>query len=468
MPAAAKIALGAALLLGLLAGGVLRSDRPSDRGSDRGCRDGRPARSAPCPPAAAVRRRPARAVPLDARAFVNTIGVNTHLFYLDTSYGDYAMVKRRLLELGVRHIRDGLDPAHTRRFFDRVNDLRAAGIRSTLIACRVEAPGVPWTTYVKDAKRRVRSSLDALEGVNEPDLVAAGTAWSRSARICQGAVFRQAKHSSFGAPLRVPVLGPSVQAGNGELGRISDRADGAALHPYPGGGPPSGPEGHPLRSQMADARNNQFGGSRVPVYATETGYHDALNTMTDHPPVSQKAASIYLPRLFLEYARAGVRRTFAYELVDERPDPGLGDVELNYGLFESDWTYKPSAVALKNTIALLASRRKGPRRPLRYGLANIADPDGAGTGGAVRDLLLQKADGSYWLALWQDSTVWDQHARTDIANPSTPVRVTLDRRMALTSYHPTQGTSASGRRTARSFTADVGDDVLLIEMTRAR
>ena len=43
-----------------------------------------------------------------ADAFVDFVGVNTHLGYSDTTYGDYeGILKARLLELGVRHIRDG-------------------------------------------------------------------------------------------------------------------------------------------------------------------------------------------------------------------------------------------------------------------------------------------------------------------------------------------------------------------------
>ncbi len=43
-----------------------------------------------------------------ADAFVDFFGVNTHLGYYDTAYRDYeGIVKPRLLELSVRHIRDG-------------------------------------------------------------------------------------------------------------------------------------------------------------------------------------------------------------------------------------------------------------------------------------------------------------------------------------------------------------------------
>lgn len=61
------------------------------------------------------------------------------------------------------------------------------------------------------------------------------------------------------------------------------------------------------------------------------------------------------PRLFLEYAKASVERTFTYELVDLRPDPERDEREKNFGLFENDWSYKPSATALKNLIGFLDS-----------------------------------------------------------------------------------------------------------------
>jgi hypothetical protein len=186
----------------------------------------------------------------------------------------------------------------------------------------------------------------------------------------------------------------------------------------------------------------------------------------NHPPTSQKAAAIYVPRLSFEYARAGVARTFLYELVDLRPDAARSNAEHNFGLFENDWSYKPSANALRNLIALLDSPAASSRTPLGYTLTNTADPDGTGPGGPVRDLLLQKADGSWWLALWQDSRAWDQNAHVDIANPAAVVGVTLDRTVSVTGYRPTYGTgSVGGLTNVQSFRAGVGDDVLLLKLS---
>src|SRR5712691_3345090 len=48
------------------------------------------------------------AKPKRADAFVDSIGVNTHLGYNDTHYNESDVVERKLSELGVRYIRDGL------------------------------------------------------------------------------------------------------------------------------------------------------------------------------------------------------------------------------------------------------------------------------------------------------------------------------------------------------------------------
>ena len=49
---------------------------------------------------------------LSAEAFVDSIGVNTHLGYADTAYADHARVLARLDELGVRHFRDSAADAN--------------------------------------------------------------------------------------------------------------------------------------------------------------------------------------------------------------------------------------------------------------------------------------------------------------------------------------------------------------------
>ena len=405
----------------------------------------------------------------DARAFVDTIGVNTHLYYDSTAYQDFPMVKQRLRELGVRHIRDGFDPDRRQWFFDRVNSLAAAGIKSTLISCRLINPD-GWAHFVEDAKNKVRDSLDALEGVNEPERQGRSD-WVSDSRSCNYWTYQLTKGThahEFGAPLQVPIYGPSATGtAFKQLGNLYDppHADGGNIHPYPGARPPSGPDYYPFTRRMAEIREWTFEGRQVPMVATETGYHDATNcSRCSHYPISQRSEAIYLPKLFMEYARGGVERTFTYELVDQWPNPERDEPEKNFGLFESDWSYKPAAYALKNTIDLLDSPSAGPRQALEYTLSETGDPDGTGPAGPVKDRLFQKADGSWWLALWQDSAVWNRDARKDVTHSIAYVKIQLDRELTATGYRPTLGTGTYGSVRASSFTAGVAEDLLLIKL----
>src|SRR2546430_10994083 len=65
--------------------------------------------------------------------FVESVGVNVHLGYADTPYGRQDIVKAKLLELGVRYIRDGLTPGKP-AVYRAWRELASRGIRLDLIA----------------------------------------------------------------------------------------------------------------------------------------------------------------------------------------------------------------------------------------------------------------------------------------------------------------------------------------------
>ena len=81
---------------------------------------------------------------------------------------------------------------------------------------------------------------------------------------------------------------------------------------------------------------------------TETGYF----TGTAGGSVPQTVLAKYVPRLFCEYFRQGVPRTFWYDFVDDSSDPNNADG--NRGLLKSDLTPKPAYTALLSLTSLLA------------------------------------------------------------------------------------------------------------------
>jgi hypothetical protein len=182
-------------------------------------------------------------------------------------------------------------------------------------------------------------------------------------------------------------------------------------HPYSGGEPPEPTLELALSDWHANApdRGAQF---------TETGYHNALNATAGQPPASEQAAAVYLPRLLLTAFGAGVRRTFVYELLDEHPDPGLGEPEWHFGLLRNDLTPKPAFTAIQTLIAAV---RHTPG-PADAAVPWDLKPDG---GDQFEHVVLQRADGSRAIALWRPVSVWDRDARKALDPGTVSVQLTF-------------------------------------------
>jgi hypothetical protein len=326
---------------------------------------------------------PARA----AADFRASVGVNVHISYTDTSYGDLASVKAALAQLGVKHVRDGACAGCTSIHPRQRQIADELGVRYTWIA------GDPRNTTgtVEANIGRVQSDFadctDALENPNEWDV--RGGQWAAELRT-YAAGLRSARDMLLPG---VSILAPSLvrAASRATLGDLSAYVDRGNMHSYPGA---VQPDAGALTNELALAEVVAPG--RAPC-ATETGYHNATQ-QSGRPGISEAAAAGYLPRLYLEYFRRGVERTFLYELAEQRPDPLLTNPELHFGLFRSDWTAKPAVTEIRKMLD-----QAGDGRPtLLNGLAyQISAPV------TVRDLLLQRADGGYTLALWRTAALWD-------------------------------------------------------------
>ena len=131
------------------------------------------------------------------------------------------------------------------------------------------------------------------------------------------------------------------------------------------------------------------------MVASETGYHDAMQLPwgQDQPPTSDRAAALYLQRLFLLYFQQGVVRTFVTSSPTSTRTPAAGPGAPLRGS-RNDLSPKPAFTALRNLDALIASGGAGTAT----GALRLA-VDG---GSDVRHLLLRSGDGSHSLAIWRD------------------------------------------------------------------
>ena len=390
-----------------------------------------------------------------ASSFVESIGVDTHTSYDYTPYGaDPALVKQRLIELGVHHVREDLtldDPAQ----YQTLNELASAGIHSTVILGKPTdgAAGLSEMTSVLEGP--LRGAVEAVEGPNEYDLHG-GTDWSAEDGTYQAQIYAAIKSSPVLASL--PVVGPSLGSWTSwnSVGNFSSSLDYGNLHSYPNGDTPESN----LAAQMQSEK--RVAGVK-PVIATETGYQTSMASAPgEQMPVSEAAQATYMPRLFLDYYAAGVSRTYAYELLDEFPDPGGEQAEAGFGLLRNDLSPKPAFEAVRNMISILDD----PGPEFSPGSLDYRIVDGSGSD--LHQVLLQKRDGTYYLALWRDTSVWDRKARTAIEPGAAPVHIEFDRPLSnAREFRP--NASASPTRelpTGRHpVTVQVGAQVVLVAVT---
>lgn len=320
-------------------------------------------------------------------AFVESVGVNIHLSYYGTLYGnDFGTTRALLQGLGVRHVRDG---AATGNWSVCGEDgaLASAGIRFDVVApASLDASELAWWITC------IGSAAEAVEGPNEYDL-SGNPNWVASLRGAQ-----QALWTRYGS--RLPVLSPALTSAAAYTAYGSTSGfDHGNMHDYFAGRNPGtrgwgGTDGFGTYGSLAwnMAVAKQVSASK-PMIATETGYSDAV----DQYPVPATIKQRYVLRTLLEHWNAGIVRTYLYELVDEGGWPFS-----HYGLVDASGNPKPAYRALANLLARLSDPGASfTPKSLAYTLSAPA---------SVHHVLLQQRSGTYQLIIWNEVPEWDPNA----------------------------------------------------------
>jgi hypothetical protein len=406
----------------------------------------------------AVAIQPADVTAKSADDVVNSIGVNVHLSYFRTPYGTgwESIIKPKLTALGVRHLRDAgtvtSSDGWMQTVYGRMKELSDRGMKFDLIM--KPADGVNDYSQLTQFDRLMQFAapvVESFEGLNEHDL-SGHPNWVAEVRSFQNALYQKVKNDPRTA--KIPVYGPSIghPENASQVGDLSKVMDFGSIHPYPGGLQPL--------NNLADHEDKVKGitGTRA-LMVTETGYHTALAWTGGHPPVSESAMARYVLRLVLEFYDAGIPRSFLYEFIDQGTDQTQR--EQNFGLLHSNGTEKPAFTALKNFIGTLAD--PGPT----FSAGKLSYALGGDTTG-VRQMLLQKRDGRFYLVLWQASSSFDIVKRLNLANQDKAVTVQLGQPagnvkvyMPLTSAEPIRQLQG-----ASSVSVAVPDNPVILELSR--
>lgn len=198
------------------------------------------------------------------------------------------------------------------------------------------------------------------------------------------------------------------------------------------------------------------------LWATETGYHNAVTKPPGgHNPAPEAVAGKYGPRLVAEYFRRGIGRAYFYELLDQDTKPA--EPEANFGLLRHDLSEKPIFSALKATITLL----KDPGGTFEPGkLEYSVEPSTP----QIRQVLLQKRDGRFYLLLWQEVACYDAVKRQElvVAPREVTLKTTGNVRSITTYLSSTRGTTAAASfDQPKTMVLSVSDELLIVEIVPA-
>ena len=389
-------------------------------------------------------------------------GINTHINYLQATYATKftTITKPRLLELGVRHIRDNPGGDKDNVTKGRFIELAKAGI-NVLFAASDTSDRLD---YVKSLNGSGTFVVDAVEPPNERD-----NAWGSSmpSRMREFMISMYGRYRSDPATRNIVVLGPSFANTKESANKLRTYFPDAAnymtygnAHSYPGGREPEGAYGGGWGIPLADALARQRMGASKAVWASECGYKMS-GSKSGHYAVTQRAAAKYLGRQMLSHLRNNAPRLYKYQLLNDNSE--------NFALLNNDGSPRLQFTALKNFIQLF----KDPGASFTPG--TLAYTLG-GTLTSINQMLFQKRTGTFYLALWQgvpSSTVTTSDSGVrDIEPARRPITLNLGMPMkSATVYEPAFSANAVQRYAnssgLTSFSLHVPDHLQVIELVPA-
>ena len=390
-----------------------------------------------------------------AASFIDSIGVNTHIDFISSSYANLNLVETAINYLGVKNLRDSPE---------NMADLGSGGLWQQV----ANATGAKFDAYIAEgsvagmqtdlnniATLAGQGIVRYIEGGNEED---DPYAVSLGNSLTAAALFQQQVYTT-GHQLGLKVINMSFGQGwansttgdYGTVGNLAAYTDYANAHVYPSTG------NTPLSALTALDADATLAAAGEPVINTELGWYTLGSGTANASSVSLQVQAKYVLDGLLDAYKAGDPQTYLYELLDQQSNSS--NTGYNFGLFYADGTAKPAATAVHDLTALLADNG-GSFTPgtLGYSLTGTLSTDNS--------LLLEKSDGSFWLALWNETRLSGPTSPTDIAVPNHTVTLILAGAANIEIYDPLTGATAIQSATgASAITLSVPDHPILVEIT---
>jgi hypothetical protein len=384
---------------------------------------------------------------LTAFQFTDSVGVNVHLAYGNTVYGQFPQIMQSMIGLGVKHYRDGLNQYAPPFQYQNAELLGKSGIKADWIMNINNS-----ANFINSAYQNAPDATAAFEGPDEDDADAGPTMQT----------FMQFLNDTVRgnpATAAMPIIGPSFAQPSSfaTQGNLSSLINFGNTHDYfQSRNPETAAYGGSFYNcggygtMQFNLCLAQMIGVNEPVVSTETGYESGTG-------LSDAIIGRYELRILFQGLSLGIPRTYLYELID--------DPSGNWGLLTGSFSPRPAYTAIKNVLSLLKDVNFAQPGKLSYAL------DGQTQN--VYHLLLQKSDGTFYLAIWlgvpgadpdNPSTIYDVAPQNVTLRASTPVAG------ATTYVLDDSGsmTSASAELTNGSLPVTVTDRITLIVLPPGR